>query len=164
MWVSSFSKTVAPGYRVGYVAAGKWQHQIEILKITASEANPTLTSLALAEFLERGGYDYHLRRVRRVFAEQTQMALEGVARHFPEGTRVNRPGGAHFLWVELPQRVNSLELFEDALREGISIAPGPLFSARGRFPNFLRLNCGYHVPEVNEKALETLGKLIRARM
>jgi DNA-binding transcriptional MocR family regulator len=155
MLVSSFSKTLAPGYRVGYVAGGKWHRRVEYLKTTASEASPTLPSLAIAEFLEHGGYDYHLRRVRRIFAEQTQMALEGVARHFPEGTRVNRPRGGHFLWVEL---------FEDALREGVSIAPGPMFSARQRFQNYVRLNCGYNFPEKTEKALSILGRLIREKM
>lgn len=163
MLLSSFSKTVAPGYRVGWVAAGKWKSAVEYLKLVSSVTNATLPSLALAEFLERGGYDHHLRRLRRAFAEQTQMALEGVARHFPEGTKCNRPTGGHFLWVELPPRVRALDLFEDALRAGISIAPGPIFSARQKFSNFVRLNCGYHWAENTERALETLGQLVRAR-
>ena len=161
MLVSGFSKTLAPGYRVGWVAPGKYRKRVEHLKIVLSSANPTLPGLAIAHFLNKGGYEYHLRRVRRTFAEQTQMALESVARHFPEGTKTNRPKGGHFLWVELPQRINTLELFEDALREGISVAPGPIFSARQKFRNFLRLNCGYHSPKNNEIALEKLGKLMR---
>lgn len=164
MHISGFSKTLAPGYRVGWVAPGKWIKQVQYLKIVSSEANPTLPSLAIAEFLERGSYDYHLRRVRRYFAEQTQMAMEGVAQHFPEGTRCNRPSGGHFLWVEMPKSVRALDLFEDALLAGISIAPGPMFSARQKFSNFVRLNCGYHWAENTEKALLTLGQLMRARM
>lgn len=162
--VSSFSKTLAPGYRVGWVAAGKWGKKVEYQKLVSSVANPTLPGLAIAEFLERGGYDHHLRRLRRFFAEQTQMALEGVARHFPEGTKCDSPSGGHFLWVELPKKVRALDVFEDALQSGISIAPGPIFSARQKFSNFVRLNCGFHSVENTEKSLETLGRLVRARM
>jgi DNA-binding transcriptional MocR family regulator len=164
MLVSGFSKTLAPGYRVGWVALGKWKKKVEYLKLVSSEGNPTLTSLAVAEFLEHGGYDYHLRRVRRYFAEQTQMALEGVARHFPEGTRANRPRGGHFLWIELPGQIQALDIFEDALRAGVSIAPGPIFSARQKFSSFVRLNCGYHWAEKTEMGFEILGQLVKARL
>ncbi|RYG61584.1 PLP-dependent aminotransferase family protein, partial [bacterium] len=140
MLLSGFSKTLAPGYRVGWVAPGKWRKQVQYLKLVSSEGNPTLPSLAVAEFLEHGGYDYHLRRVKRYFMEQTQMALDSVARNFPEGTKASRPCGGHFLWVELPGQVQALDLFEDALQAGVSIAPGPIFSARQKFSNFVRLN------------------------
>lgn len=164
MLVSSYSKTLAPGYRVGWVAAGKWTKQVQHLKLVSSEGNPALPSLAVAEFLEHGGYDYHLRRVRRYFIEQTQMALEAVAKHFPEGTKANRPRGGHFLWVELPGHVQALDLFEDALQAGISIAPGPIFSARQKFSSFIRLNCGFHWAQKTGAGFEVLGKLVTKRM
>jgi DNA-binding transcriptional MocR family regulator len=161
--VSGFSKTLAPGYRVGWVAAGRFRKRVEYLKLVSSEANPTLPSLAIAEFLSHGGYEYHLRRIRRYFAEQTQMALEGVAKHFPEGTKTNRPKGAHFLWVELPEEIDTVELFEDAIKEGILIAPGPIFSARQKFKNYMRLNCGYNSPQRTDIALAKLGAMMKKK-
>jgi DNA-binding transcriptional MocR family regulator len=161
--VSGFSKTLAPGYRVGWVAAGRYRKRVEYLKIVGSEGNPTLPSLAIAEFLNHGGYDYHLRRIRRYFAEQTQMALEGIAKHFPEGTKTNRPKGGHFLWVELPQHIDTIELFEDAIKEGILIAPGPIFSARQKFKNYMRVNCGYNSPQRMDFALEKLGGMMKKK-
>jgi DNA-binding transcriptional MocR family regulator len=164
MLVSGYSKTLAPGYRIGWVAAGKWKKQVQYLKLVSSEGNATLPSLAVAEFLEHGGYDYHLRRVRRYFMEQTQMALEAIAEHFPPGTKANRPRGGHFLWVELPGYVQALDLFEDALQAGVSIAPGPIFSARQKFSSFIRLNCGFHWAEKTGIGFEILGKLVAKRM
>lgn len=158
--VSSFSKTLAPGYHVGYIAPGRFKKRVEYLKLVSSAGNPILPGLAVAEFLEKGGFDAHLRRLRRTLEEQTQMALEAVARYFPEGTKTNRPLGGHFLWVELPERIDSLELFERALKEGIAIAPGPLFSARQKFRHFIRLNCGYNSAHKTYIALEKLGLLM----
>lgn len=166
MLCSSFSKTLSPGYRVGWVAPGRWQKRVEYLKIVTSIANPTLTSLTVAEFLQRGSYDHHLRRARRVFAESVENALSVVGRHFPEGTRVTQPRGGFLLWVELPPKVDALDLFEAALREGISIAPGQLFSSRlgcRKFSHFVRLNCAYHPPEITNAALQVVGRLVAER-
>jgi DNA-binding transcriptional MocR family regulator len=164
MLCSSFSKTVAPGLRAGYVAAGRWTKRVEYLKTVTSLANTTLTSLALAEFLQNGGYDAHLRRVRKTFGAQMQWTIEAIDHYFPNGTRVTRPRGGQVVWVELDESVDSLELFAAALKEGISIAPGPLFSPRSQYKHFIRLNCGYHQSPDIEKALETLGKLASKQM
>jgi DNA-binding transcriptional MocR family regulator len=166
MLCSSFSKTLSPGYRIGWVAPGRWRKRVEYLKLVSSIANPTLPALALAEFLRRGGYDHHLRRARRFFAEGIECGLTAIARFFPEGTRMTQPRGGHMLWVELPPAVDALELFEAALRVGISIAPGQLFSSRlgcRKFAHFVRLNCAYHAPEIVEKALRELGHLVAER-
>lgn len=89
--------------------------------------------------------------------------MDAIGRHFPDGTRVTRPRGGHMLWVELPPRVNALELFEATLGQGMSLAPSPLFSARRKFDSFVRLNCAYHPPDVLEGALRTLGQLVAER-
>lgn len=164
MLCSSFSKTLGPGYRVGWVAPGRWRRKVEYLKLVTSIANPTLPSLAVAEFLRRGGYDHHLRRVRRLFAEGVECGLRAVGCYFPDGTRVTRPRGGHMLWVELPPGVDSVELFEAALHANISIAPGQIFSSRPSSHRFVRLNCAYHPPDVIETALQTLGRLVEERV
>lgn len=160
---SSFSKTLSPGYRVGWVAPGRWQNEIVNQKLVASLATPLPTQLAVAEFLASGGYDHHLRRVRRVHAQQTAQMAQAVAHFFPENTRVTRPVGGYVLWVEMPPQTDSLRLFEEALALGISLAPGPMFSACGRYRSFVRLNTAFWSSEV-EAALEKLGRLVEQQL
>ncbi len=159
----SFSKTLAPGLRVGFVSAGRYQAQIEHLKFTYSVGTATLPQLALAEFLEGGAYEHHLRSVRRRLVHQVEAYRNAIAESFPPGTRVSSPLGGCVLWVELPAGSDATELARRALEAGISIAEGSIFSARGRFKNFVRLNAGYPFDAGMEQALRTLGALARAR-
>ncbi|MBC8044813.1 MAG: PLP-dependent aminotransferase family protein [Rhizobacter sp.] len=156
---SSFSKTLAPGYRVGWVAAGRFAAQVERLKFMTTVTTAVLPQLAIAEVLESGGYDRHLRGLRHAFASQVQLATEAVCKYFPAGTKVSRPKGGFVLWVELPKKVRSLELYRKALAEKISIAPGVVFSAQRKYENFIRLSCGSQWSEKTERAMQTLGKL-----
>jgi DNA-binding transcriptional MocR family regulator len=156
---SSFSKTIAPGYRVGWVAAGRWKQKVEYLKLVSTMANPTLPSLAIAEFLENGGYDHHLRHIRRLHAEQIQDTIEMLEKYFPDGTKSTRPCGGQFLWVELPEQIDTLELYTEALREGISFSPGALFAAKDKYRHCLRLYIGYHDGATTEHAIKVLGRI-----
>lgn len=155
---SSFSKTLAPGYRVGWIAPGRYQAEIEQLKAVTSVSTSSPPQLAVAEFLANGGYDRHLRKLQRVYAFQMTQMAEAVGRYFPEGTRVTRPAGGFVLWVELPEQINSMQIYEQALLQGISIAPGPIFSAKGKYPNCIRLNAALWSPKI-EQAVERLGSL-----
>jgi DNA-binding transcriptional MocR family regulator len=158
--VSSVSKTLAPGYRVGWVAGGRWHDQIVRLKFGQSLADPPLLGMAIAEFLSSGGYDRHLRRLRTAVAGNIERYREAITQEFPEGTRVSSPRGGFVLWVELPPGVDALTLHEQALRRGIVVAPGPLFSARQRFANFIRISAGHPWCERIETAMRTLGRLV----
>lgn len=157
---SSFSKTLAPGYRVGWVAPGRFMREVERMKLVSSVATPTLPQLAIAEFLSNGGYDRYLRRVRRAYAEQVGTMTRAISRSFPDGTKVTRPLGGYVLWVELPRGVDALELHRLALTQRISIAPGPIFSAKQKYRNFVRLNCAHPWSEAIEQAVVTLGRLV----
>jgi DNA-binding transcriptional MocR family regulator len=157
---SSFSKTLAPGYRVGWVAPGRYQAEVEQIKLMTNISTPTPTQLAVAEFLTNGGYDRHLRRLCRTYASQTAQMAEAVGRFFPPGTRVSHPEGGHFLWVEMPEGIDSFALYDAAMSCGISITPGPIFSATGKYPNCIRLNASSWSGRV-EQAIETLGRLAR---
>ena len=158
--VGSVSKTLAPGYRVGWLAGGRWHDQILRLKFSHTLACPTLPGMAVAEFLASGGYDRHLRRLRAALATNVERYRESIATEFPEGTRVSAPRGGFVLWVELPLGVDSLALHEQALRRGIVVAPGPLFSARQRFSNFVRVSAGTPWSERVASAIRTLGRLV----
>lgn len=161
MMCSSFSKTLSPGFRVGYCAPGKHLRQFIYLKYASSLATSTLPQLAVAEFLSSGGYDHHLRRVRKLYAEQVEQMSRAVGAYFPSSTRITRPQGGFLLWVEMPEQVDALTLHDRALEHGISIVPGPIFSAKQKYRHFVRLNCGYRWSDRMEQAVETLGRLVK---
>jgi DNA-binding transcriptional MocR family regulator len=158
--VSSISKTLAPGYRVGWIAGGRWHDQIIRLKWGQTLACPTLPGMAVAEFLASGGYDRHLRRLRTAVAGNVERYREAIATQFPDGTRVSAPRGGFVLWVELPPGVDALTLHEQALRRRIVIAPGPLFSARQRFTNFIRISAGTPWSDRIADGIKTLSRLV----
>lgn len=160
MHVSSFSKCLAPGYRLGWVAAGRFAREVQRQKLATSLATAVPIQTALAEYLKHGAYDKHLRQLRRRLAEQEAGLVAAVERHFPEGTRMARPQGGYFLWLELPPGVDSLQLHRQALASGISIAPGPIFSAQREFGRYVRLNFGHPDSERREAAMAALGRLI----
>lgn len=157
LYCSSFSKTLAPGYRVGWIVPGRYQRKVQQLKALFNIATATPTQLAIAEFLTNGGYDHHLRTIRRIYSRQVARVQDAVGRHFPLGTRVTRPGGGFVLWVEMPDGIDAFRLYEEAFNAGISIAPGTLFTATGdKYRNCIRLNAAFW-SERTEQALETLG-------
>lgn len=164
MLCSSFSKTLAPGFRLGWVAPGRYRAQVERLKFISSGGTPELLQLTIAAFLESGGYDHQLRSLRRAFAERIERTKRVVGEHFPERTRATSPAGGFVLWVELPPGFDSLAFCESAMRESISIAPGPMFSASNRYRNCMRLNCGCAWTPVLERALVRIGELAKAQL
>ena len=159
MHCSSFSKCLAPGFRVGWAAAGRYARQVERLKLTTSLAAAMPSQLALADYLGQGGYERHLRQLRAALASRQRQMLAAIGQHFPAGTRVTQPQGGYFLWVVLPESVDALELHRQALAHGISIAPGPMFSAQRDFRNCIRLNYGHLWDERHAAAIATLGAL-----
>jgi DNA-binding transcriptional MocR family regulator len=161
-WVlhcSSFSKTLAPGYRVGWVAAGRFAARVAQHKLTLSIATSIPAQLALARYLERGSYERHLRGLRTTLEAQRDEYTQAIAQYFPAGTRVSRPGGGYFLWVELPVGIDALELHRRAMASGISLAPGPMFSASRQFGNFLRVNYGHSMSARVHSAFKQVGRM-----
>jgi DNA-binding transcriptional MocR family regulator len=156
----SFSKTLAPGFRIGYVVAGKHHEQIIRAKTIMNFGNSQLPALAVAEFLRTGGYDHHLRRLRRTYREQVLKMREAVAEAFPKDTRISNPAGGFVLWVQLPKNADSQDLFDQAQEAGISIAPGRLFSPCGEYGNFIRLSCGFPWNTRMENAIGQLGQMV----
>lgn len=158
--LSSFSKDISPGLRLGWVAPGRFNSEVEWIKFTLSASSPTLPQMAIAEFLESGSYDQHLRRIRREYKRNIDLMSDAVMRYFPEGTRLTRPSGGFVLWVQLAENVDALELYKMALAGGITLAPGHVFSATHQFPNFIRLNAATFNYST-ERALERLGLMAR---
>ena len=159
MHVSSFAKCLAPGYRVGWVAAGRYAEKVRRLKISSSISTNIPAQAALAEYLKQGGYENHLRHLRTTLAAQEAAVVEEIERSFPTGTRLARPKGGYFLWVELPENVDAMALHRQALAQGISIAPGPIFSAKREYRNCIRINTGHPWSPQIATAIGTLAWL-----
>lgn len=164
MHVSSFSKCLAPGYRIGWVAAGRYTEKIVRLKLSTTLATTIPVQIAMADFLKNGGYDHHLRRLRQQLAVQESVLIDAVERYFPPESKLARPVGGYFMWIGLPDQVDALKLHKMALDQGISIAPGPIFSAKREFANCIRLNYGYPDSVQQQAAIATLGRLISAQL
>lgn len=153
----SFSKTAAPGYRIGWLLAGKYLDEISRLKRSFSCSSGLLQQMTLSEFLASGDYDRYLKTLRPVLQCNAERMSAAVARYFPAQTRTSKPVGGCVLWLELPQGLDSEELFDEAIAAGISIAPGLIFSPCDRYRNFIRLSFGHPWTDEIEESVKWLG-------
>lgn len=161
---ASVSKTLSPGLRVGWIVPGRHLPAIEFQKYLLNLATPTVPQMAVAELLEHGNYDRHLRQARKDYAEAVERMRREVERLFPDGTRVTQPEGGFVLWVEFPAGIDGEVLYRTALTEGISIAPGPIFSATRKYRNCIRLNCAIPWDARVERALARLGQMAQLQL
>jgi DNA-binding transcriptional MocR family regulator len=160
-WVlhcSSFSKSLAPGYRIGWVAPGRFLDAMVKQKLAASLATSLPGQLAIAGYLAGNGFARHLRGLRAQLQQQREAYRDAIARAFPKGTRISRPAGGYFLWVELPGGFDAMALLPLARDAGISVAPGPMFSADGGFGHCLRVNTGHVLDHRAVAAIRQLGR------
>jgi DNA-binding transcriptional MocR family regulator len=164
IYCSSFSKSLAPGYRIGWIAPGAFAQQVMDRKLAFSLCGPVLPQVALADFLASGAYDAHLRRLRRLLQENLLRLTRSIEASFPPDTRVSRPAGGFALWVELPRGFDARALFDEALEHGICFAPGDVFSASRRFRNCLRLSAGSTWSERIDTGVRRLGELARTQL
>lgn len=158
---SSFSKTLAPGSRLGFIAPGRYRDTLRAAKHMVSGATPLLQQEMVAEFLRSGRYERHLRRLRRALSQQVRQLSQCVQESFPEGTRLTQPQGGFLLWVELPGAVDTMDYYDAASRQAADYVPGALFSPSGSYRNFLRLNAGFPVTAHTTAAIQRLGSLLR---
>ena len=155
----SFSKTLAPAYRTGWVLPGRYREQVLRLKFSTSGSAPVPPQLALAEYLGSGGYEQRLRRLRRVFQANLGRVRQEIESRFPPGTSVSRPAGGYLLWVCLPDGTDAVALQRAAARFGLSVAPGPAFSVGPGYESHVRINAGYLWSPTFEASLDLLHRL-----
>lgn len=156
----SFSKTAAPGYRIGWIVSDHFVDEITRLKRSLSCSSGLLQQMTLADFMASGDYNRHLKLLRAELKQNSERMSALVEKHFPKDTRTSKPVGASVLWLELPGNVDAERLFEDAIVAGISIAPGHIFSPCSRYANFIRLSFGHPWSERIEDAIGWLGKRV----
>ena len=159
---ASFSKSLMSAYRIGWAMPGRYREQVEKLKFLNTLTTPAIAQVAVTEYLKHDGYEHHLRRIRKAFAQRAKMMAAFVQRFFPEGTRTSTPAGGYVLWVELPAPIDSMVLYQRALEHGITIGPGLMFSATPAYRNFIRLNYSYAWSPEIEQALTTVAQLAAA--
>jgi DNA-binding transcriptional MocR family regulator len=161
LWCSSVSKTLAPGYRVGWVAPGKYKEKLLKLKLIHSIASTSVVQEAVANFLNTGKYENHLRRLRRTIQDNYQHYIQAIAQYFPEGTKTSRPQGGLALWVEFSKEIDTAKLYDLAIKQGISIAPGRMFTLQDQFENCMRLCIGLPWSDEIKFKLKQLGNLAK---
>ncbi|WP_082216430.1 aminotransferase-like domain-containing protein [Dyadobacter psychrophilus] len=162
MLCSSVSKTLAPGYRVGWCIPGKFWDKVISNKITQTVSSATPTHAAIGIFFETGRYDLHMRNLRKALHTQSLRYIQAVTEHFPPDTQISRPQGGYVLWIELNTKINAFELFEAAILQNVSIAPGQIFSTDARFTNYIRISFGAPFTTEIDAGLKRLGALIKS--
>lgn len=160
LWCSSISKTLAPGYRVGWVAPGKYLDDIRRLKLYHSITSPTAQQAAIGSFLATGRYEHHLRKLRQTLHSNSLRFTRAIGEYFPAGIKMSNPKGGFILWLELDKKIDAYQLYQEAMFHKISIAPGMMFSLQDRYQNCIRISYGMQwTPEV-DRALKKLGDLV----
>lgn len=164
LYCASASKTLSPGLRVGWCVAGRYQVKVEQIKMSMNWMTAIAPQLTVAAFLANGGYDRHLRQLRRAYQSQIDRMTQAICDYFPAETKVSRPNGGYVLWLQLPDAFDSMQLYEEALQYNISTAPGCMFSVSGNYRNCLRLSCGMPWTDKIEQAMQKLGYLAKRQL
>ena len=162
LYCSSFSKTLASDLRIGWTMPGRFSHKVKRLKFNSTITSPKLNQLIIADFLQSGHYERHLRLFRNALKKQMTNTALAIAEHFPNETKLTAPEGGFILWVTLNKKVDALHLFHTAKREKIFIIPGTICSSTGRFANCLRISCGHPWNDKMEEGMHKLGQLIHS--
>jgi DNA-binding transcriptional MocR family regulator len=161
---SSFSKSVAPGIRVGWIAGGKNVDPFAEARFMGNASTNSLMEAGMADFMERGEFNRHLRKVRAFCETNLKIYTQAVLKYFPEGTRISRPTGGLLFWVEFPEKVDASKLQKEALAKNILVLPGPFFTLIPRFKNCVSISFGHKWSPSMEKTLEFIGNLAKKQL
>ncbi len=161
MYCSSFSKSLSPGYRIGWVMPGKFLDAVRHLKRIQNISSPTLTQAAIAHYLKHGRYEFHLKKLRTALHTQSLRYVQAIIKYFPADTKVSRPHGGFILWLELNKKVDAFKLRAEAMKQQISIVPGKIFSTGNNYSNCIRISFGSPWSDDTDYGLMMLGKLIK---
>lgn len=165
VYMGSFSKVLAPGLRVGYLIAPEALHRKLVQAKQAADLHtPSFTQRIVYESVKDGFLDTHIPQIRQLYAARCAAMLDAMDRHFPKQLQWNRPEGGMFIWVKLPQGLDSLSLLEKAIAANVAFVPGAPFFANDPQPNTLRLSFVTVPPEKIEKGVAILGELLQREL
>jgi DNA-binding transcriptional MocR family regulator len=158
---SSFSKTLAPGFRIGWTFPGRFRDKIIRIKYMKSIASNVLLQQAIAQYLETNRYERHLKKLRYALSAQMMQTLKAISNYFPDNVFSTHPAGGMTLWLQLPQHIDSYRLYREALKKNIHITPGIIFSTqKEKYKNYIRISCAEPWSAEREEAMKWLGKQI----
>ena len=161
MYCSSLSKSLAPGYRIGWTIPGKSFETVKQIKRIQNISSPSLTQAAMAHYLKNGRYEYHLKNLRKALHTQSLRYMQAIIQYFPADTKISRPAGGFTFWIELNEKVDSFKLRTEAMKHKISIVPGKIFSASIDYSNYIRISFGKPWSDDVDYGLMMLGKIIK---
>lgn len=164
LYCSSFSKTVAPGLRLGWIIPGKFFEKVKRQKLSSNSSANSFAQITMLEFLKKGEIRQHFADTTQKVSHQRQQYQQFLACNLPQGLKVSRPNGGYMLWIECPQSFDSVSFFEDCLKAKISITPGPVFSPSMNFKNSFRLNAGFPLTGETAKHLDRLCQRLKNRL
>jgi len=158
---SSFSKTLAPGLRIGWVIPGRrYMEKVRSLKAATTVSTSTLDQYLISQYLAEGAFERHLRQLRNALKKQVVRTALAVQKYFPPETRLAIPTGGTLLWIQLPQQVQGLKVYQSALDHRIAIIPGEVCSNSGQYKNFIQISCGAPYTTKTENGIITLGRIV----
>jgi DNA-binding transcriptional MocR family regulator len=158
---SSFSKSLAPGLRVGWIAPGRYFNKALHTKYISTGNSAPLPQLAVCEYIQQGHYSKHIRRMRAQYQRNAAIMTDWVRRYFPSGTRLSRPQGGFMLWVALDEKIDTKQLNRLIAKFGVQVATGAIFSAAGKYRHCLRINYSHPLTEHYQQAIAKIGDTIR---
>ncbi len=161
MYCSSLSKSLSPGYRIGWTIPGQFLEDVKQIKRIHNISCPTLTQATMAHFLKNGRYEYHLKNLRKALHTQSLKYVQGIIQYFPSDTKVSRPKGGFILWLELNSKIDAFKLQIEAKKHKISITPGRLFSSGNNYSNYIRISFGKPWDKDVDYGLMIVGRLIK---
>lgn len=162
IWCGSASKTLAGGYKTGWMEAGKFKDRILNSEPYLPTANNPIAQEAIANFMESKGYDRFKRKLNQALYQNSYFFHKAINDYFPEEIKITHPTGGIHLWVELPQHVNCLEFYNHAMSRRISIRPGRIYTSQDQFNNAITLSYGVLWDAGIEKALKVLGNICKS--
>ncbi|MFZ6875646.1 PLP-dependent aminotransferase family protein [Undibacterium sp. Di27W] len=165
IYMGSFSKVLTPGIRLGYVVGPTpLIRKLEQAKQAADLHTAQLTQMVVYEVIKDGFLSEHIPTIRTLYAKQCDAMLEAMSKHFPDGVRWTKPEGGMFIWVTLPEHMDSKQLLDEAIQQNVAFVPGGPFYANNPEKNTLRLSFVTVSPERINEGIEKLGKLIKAKI
>jgi DNA-binding transcriptional MocR family regulator len=160
IYCGTCSKSIAPGFRVGWINGGRYQRQLENLKLSNTLVCPLLEQTVLAEFIASGAHRKHLKQFRQKLGNTAFTALSAVKKSLPKDTKVLSAANGWWLWLELKESSNALTILQSAITHGMAFAPGIVFSGTGKFSNHMRINIARPYEDGYENFFQVLGRLI----
>lgn len=165
IYLSTFSKTLAPGIRLAWVVAPPEVISKLIEAKQGTDLHTSTFNQIVAHEVAHGGYLYeHVKTIRKVYKERRDVMIDTLEEHMPEGVKWTHPKGGLFLWVNLPESLDSQDLFKDAVKEKVAFVPGSPFFAEGGHHNTMRLNFSNACPEKINDGIGRLARVVKEHL